>query len=446
MGVVGAKVWGDGIRYKGGFTIDLVHRTHLDIFGEYYPPQLDNWYVDDWITYAYVPWKKTYDDERAFLLHHHRRFPKVDFIVVHKFTRRRYRPSTGQQALLPALVECAREAIAAYVRRVRAARADTKDAPSNASLSASPVSCVAHASLPPEGARGGVTCFARERFVGGLESSQSLNRSISHGAGYCWAQPTAGAEERAAPAASTSFPAEQGDHSTMSSAGELTEHLGVCTAHGWRRHGTGPNCTIVGHQFRLHGRPCRDGTDGPRCDDSGAAAAESVAEEVAAGSATLGTVLIGSCAKNARRALEGRTMALIEELGEKLLGEGMRSSVLIFEDEQVLIHPSLAAKRAQRLMVLCACVQRTQTEGTRALLRAWAARNRRVRVVRLTHTVTPSCPWLLSVRLEVALCHRCSPSRCAIRRGHALSGLHCAATRSSATQSRHCHPLACSCS
>lgn len=34
IGVMGAKVWGDGLRYRGGFTIDLVHRTHLAIFGE----------------------------------------------------------------------------------------------------------------------------------------------------------------------------------------------------------------------------------------------------------------------------------------------------------------------------------------------------------------------------------------------------------------------------
>ena len=27
----------------GGITIDVVHRTHLRIFREYYPPQLDNW-------------------------------------------------------------------------------------------------------------------------------------------------------------------------------------------------------------------------------------------------------------------------------------------------------------------------------------------------------------------------------------------------------------------
>ena len=41
------QVYGDGSSNKmhGGITIDVVHRTHLRIFREYYPPQLDNWCV-----------------------------------------------------------------------------------------------------------------------------------------------------------------------------------------------------------------------------------------------------------------------------------------------------------------------------------------------------------------------------------------------------------------
>jgi hypothetical protein len=38
VGVVGPKVYGDGIR-GGATTLDVVHRTHLDIFADYYPPQ-----------------------------------------------------------------------------------------------------------------------------------------------------------------------------------------------------------------------------------------------------------------------------------------------------------------------------------------------------------------------------------------------------------------------
>jgi rhamnogalacturonan II specific xylosyltransferase len=32
---------------------DMVHRSHLDIFDTYYPPALDNWWTDDWITQVY---------------------------------------------------------------------------------------------------------------------------------------------------------------------------------------------------------------------------------------------------------------------------------------------------------------------------------------------------------------------------------------------------------
>ena len=34
-------------------TQSFVHVTHLQIFGYYYPPEIENWYVDDWITNIY---------------------------------------------------------------------------------------------------------------------------------------------------------------------------------------------------------------------------------------------------------------------------------------------------------------------------------------------------------------------------------------------------------
>lgn len=34
-------------------THDFVHRTHLDIFKDYYPNEFDNWWIDDWITAVY---------------------------------------------------------------------------------------------------------------------------------------------------------------------------------------------------------------------------------------------------------------------------------------------------------------------------------------------------------------------------------------------------------
>jgi hypothetical protein len=36
-------------------THDFVHRTHLEIFEDYYPGVFDNWFVDDWITRVYQP-------------------------------------------------------------------------------------------------------------------------------------------------------------------------------------------------------------------------------------------------------------------------------------------------------------------------------------------------------------------------------------------------------
>jgi len=34
-------------------THDMVHKTHLQIFENYYPEQFDNWWIDDWISLVY---------------------------------------------------------------------------------------------------------------------------------------------------------------------------------------------------------------------------------------------------------------------------------------------------------------------------------------------------------------------------------------------------------
>jgi hypothetical protein len=34
-------------------THDMTHRTHMDIFDQYYPSQLNDWWMDDWITRVY---------------------------------------------------------------------------------------------------------------------------------------------------------------------------------------------------------------------------------------------------------------------------------------------------------------------------------------------------------------------------------------------------------
>lgn len=52
VGVVGPK-------HSGGneliLTYDFVHRTHVDVFGFYYPRVFTDWYADDWITKVYLP-------------------------------------------------------------------------------------------------------------------------------------------------------------------------------------------------------------------------------------------------------------------------------------------------------------------------------------------------------------------------------------------------------
>jgi len=56
VGVVGPK-------HSGGneaiLTYDFVHRTHVDIFGFYYPRLFTDWWGDDWVTIVYQPGRST---------------------------------------------------------------------------------------------------------------------------------------------------------------------------------------------------------------------------------------------------------------------------------------------------------------------------------------------------------------------------------------------------
>lgn len=60
-GVVGpcypANFWG---RKRGGGQMVIenafVHRSHYDIFGTFFHPDITNWHCDDWITRVYEPW------------------------------------------------------------------------------------------------------------------------------------------------------------------------------------------------------------------------------------------------------------------------------------------------------------------------------------------------------------------------------------------------------
>jgi len=51
FGVVGPRCHGQSTRI---LTHDFTHRTHMEIFnGYYYPPQLSDWWMDDWISRVY---------------------------------------------------------------------------------------------------------------------------------------------------------------------------------------------------------------------------------------------------------------------------------------------------------------------------------------------------------------------------------------------------------
>ena len=68
IGVVGPACKQDSTM-RGILTHDMVHRTHLDIFENYYPERFNNWYIDDWITEVYKPKRSTILD--SWTVHHH---------------------------------------------------------------------------------------------------------------------------------------------------------------------------------------------------------------------------------------------------------------------------------------------------------------------------------------------------------------------------------------
>ena len=46
----------------------MVHRTHLDICHNYYPPEFETWWTDDWITNLHKPNRST--KLKAWSVHH----------------------------------------------------------------------------------------------------------------------------------------------------------------------------------------------------------------------------------------------------------------------------------------------------------------------------------------------------------------------------------------
>jgi hypothetical protein len=82
-------------------THDFVHRTHRDIFPWHYPPELTDWWLDDWISLVYSPTNTL-------------KLPGV--VVRHHTVATRYAVAWGADRLLPALAAKGNATIAQYLK------------------------------------------------------------------------------------------------------------------------------------------------------------------------------------------------------------------------------------------------------------------------------------------------------------------------------------------
>jgi len=83
-------------------THDFVHRTHLQIFHTYYPPQLNDWYMDDWIS-------RVYGSQRTRM---------AKSVPVHHHTNKhgqRYQPDRSHARYVDGLVKKGHEVIVDWV-------------------------------------------------------------------------------------------------------------------------------------------------------------------------------------------------------------------------------------------------------------------------------------------------------------------------------------------
>lgn len=88
-------------------THDMVHRTHLEIFDTYYPPNFHNWYVDDWISAVYGPERTT-------------KIP--DWVVHHYVSPPRYNPIMVSNETLQKSIQEGKDRIQAYLSRRNVSR------------------------------------------------------------------------------------------------------------------------------------------------------------------------------------------------------------------------------------------------------------------------------------------------------------------------------------
>ena len=100
VGVVGPTCHQGNTRI---LTHDMVHRTHLHIFDNYYPVVFHNWFVDDWISTVYGPARTS--KLHSWVVHHH----------VELGTR--YTPSSRDSTHLQPAVSAGALAIEAYLKR-----------------------------------------------------------------------------------------------------------------------------------------------------------------------------------------------------------------------------------------------------------------------------------------------------------------------------------------
>ena len=83
-------------------THDMVHATHLEIFTDYYPVELNNWWIDDWISSVYGE-SRTTKLAKWSVSHHTRRHGQ------------RYTVNQTQKELLPLLLERDRGKVRAFI-------------------------------------------------------------------------------------------------------------------------------------------------------------------------------------------------------------------------------------------------------------------------------------------------------------------------------------------
>ena len=83
-------------------THDMVHRTHLQIFEDYYPREFDNWWLDDWISSVYGESHTTRLKE--WVVTHH--------VDIHG---QRYLENSTQKLLLPKILIRSKQKIIDYL-------------------------------------------------------------------------------------------------------------------------------------------------------------------------------------------------------------------------------------------------------------------------------------------------------------------------------------------